>query len=478
MTLHGLSNGASDRAIPIWAVEPAGLAEFLSALPDAVRACIAVAKFDASPGKFIALGEGPDGRAGFLAGAAGEAGWWGWAELAGALPAGDYALQTKLDAPAATAAAIGWCLGSYRFGLRKTAAKPLPLLHMPENADRAIVARTLKAVFLGRDLINQPANRLGPAELADAVVGLAGQHGADVKLIVGDELVAANLPAIHTVGASSHRPPRLVELLWGDPGAPKVTLVGKGVCFDTGGLNLKTMADMKTMKRDMGGAAVVIALASMVMDAGLPVRLRLLVAAVDNILAPDAFRPGDIVMTRSGITAEITNTDCEGRLVLADALAFADEQEPDLIIDVATLTGSARVALGGEIGALFSNDAALGSELQNTAVAVDDPLWMLPLWKPYRSRIAAPVGDILNMADGAYAGAITAALFLNEFVTRCASWTHLDVSAWNDRSRPGRPVGGEVTGAHALFRFLSDRYGNPAARSQSDEVRGDHGHSS
>ncbi len=454
MKLPGLT-AACDEATPLWAVSR----DDIERLEEPARGLARLMKFDSAPGGFLAVSSGPDGRNGFLTGAASSPERWSWSRLAETLPPSVYAVATALDRETATEAAIGWALAAYRFRRGKGGERPIATLVVPENADLEAVQRTVEAVVLGRDMVNHPANVLGPAELADVVVALGRKHGAETNVIIGQDLAKRNYPAIHAVGASSHREPRLIDLTWGNLEHPKVTLVGKGVCFDTGGLNLKSMADMRNMKRDMGGAAVTIALASMVMAARLPVRLRLLVPAVDNVVGPDAFRPGDIVTTRLGITSEIANTDCEGRLVLADALAAAGEDNPEIVIDAATLTGSARVALGGELGAFFCSDEAAGFDLQGISKRIDDPLWMLPLWKPYRTRIAAPVGDLLNMADGAYAGAITAALFLQEFVKSDALWIHLDISAWNDRARPGRPVGGEVTGSHALFHYLLKRYG-------------------
>ncbi|WP_270934087.1 leucyl aminopeptidase family protein [Falsiroseomonas oryzae] len=456
--LPGLVQTASSAPVPIWPVTPDSLESFRNALPEPARAALAVAQFQAKAGQVAMLPAGPDGRAGVAAGIGAPQGRWDWAQVAAALPASTYAIAGALPGAEATQAAIAWALGSYRFRVSRDAALPVACLVLPESADAAAVARCAGAVTAARDLVNQPANRLGPEELSAAVEAIAKRHGARFRSTVGPALLADGYPAIHAVGRSSHRAPRLLDLCWGRPDAPKVTLVGKGVCFDTGGLNIKSMADMRQMKRDMGGAAVAFAVASMVMDAGLPVRLRLLVPAVDNVVAEDAFRPGDILDTRSGLKVEIANTDCEGRLVLADALAEADAEAPDLVIDFGTLTGSARVALGGEIGALFSDDADLAARLQAISIEEEDPLWTLPLWQPYRSRVQSQVADLLNMADGAYAGAITAAVFLQAFVRQARAWVHLDISAWNDRARPGRPSGGEATGARAIFALLAERY--------------------
>ncbi len=431
----------------------------LSGLPPKTQAWAALCGFDATPGSFMAAEDVDQNQPGFLIGAPPQGDRWLWAKLCESLPSNaTYRLLDALSPFSATEACIGWSLGTYQFGIRKAQAKVFPNLLAPANADLKTVKRVVHAVTLGRDLINQPGNLLGPQELAATVAELAAAHNANIHVLSGKRLAEQNFPLIHTVGGSSHREPCLIDMTWGDEAHPAVTLVGKGVCFDTGGLNLKAMIDMRNMKRDMGGAAVMIALASMIMDAQLPVRLRLLIPAVDNFVAADAFRPGDILTARNGLTVEVANTDCEGRLVLADALAYASEGRPDLIIDAGTLTGAARMAFGGEIGAMFCSDEAVGLTLQNTARKVDDPLWMMPLWAAYRQRIMAPVGNLLNMADGSFAGAITAALFLKEFVSASSLWIHLDITAWNDRVRPGRPSGGETIGMHALFQFLIDRY--------------------
>jgi leucyl aminopeptidase len=320
-------------------------------------------------------------------------------------------------------------------------------------------------VFLARDLINTPSNDMGPAELADAASGLARRHGAKAAVIEGDALLKQNFPLIHAVGRASERAPRLVDIRWGAGSAPKVTLVGKGVCFDSGGLDLKTSAGMLTMKKDMGGAAVVLGLAHMVMDAKLPVRLRVLIPAVENAVSGRAYRPGDVLTSRKGLTVEIGNTDAEGRLVLADALCEADDESPDLLIDIATLTGAARSATGMEVPPFFTDDEALAADISRHAVDVHDPLWRLPLWRGYEKTIASPIADLNNSPDYNLAGAITAALFLNRFVGKARSWMHIDIPAWTDRPRPGRPRGAEANAARALYALLSSRY---------PPVRGDH----
>jgi leucyl aminopeptidase len=313
-------------------------------------------------------------------------------------------------------------------------------------------------VWLARDLINTPANDLGPAELEDAVRALAQRHGVECRAIVGDDLLAANFPLIHAVGRAAARAPRLVDFSWGDPAHPRVTLVGKGVCFDTGGLDIKSDSGMLNMKKDMGGAACVLALAHMIMDARLKLRLRVLVPAVENSISGAAFRPLDIYASRKGATVEIGNTDAEGRLILADALALADEDKPELIVDMATLTGAARVALGPDLPPFYTTDDALAVDLARHAGAEHDPLWRMPLWRGYESMLDSKTADMNNVSTGGFAGSITAALFLNRFVTAARAWLHLDIFAWTPSAKPGRPDGGECQAARALYALLKERY--------------------
>ena len=300
---------------------------------------------------------------------------------------------------------------------------------------------------------------MGPDGLAAAAEDLARDHGAEITVVVGDDLLERNFPAVHAVGRAHDRAPRLIDLRWGDPAAPKVTLVGKGVCFDTGGLDIKSAAGMKLMKKDMGGGAHVLGVAKMVMAAALPVRLRVLVPAVENSIAGNAMRPGDIVATRKGLSIEINNTDAEGRVILADALTEAAAETPDLIVDFATLTGAARVALGTDLPALYCNDEALAADILGAAEASDDPLWRMPLWAGYEEKVDAKVGDVDNAPEGGYGGSITAALFLQRFVADGVPWAHLDLMAWNLSTRAGRPEGGEAMGMRAVYQMLRNRYG-------------------
>lgn len=382
-------------------------------------------------------------------------------KLPGFLPAGTYAFANDpgADAGASETAVLAFLIGQYRFTRYKKAAAKQAFLVLPDGLDGEAVIRAAEAVTLARDLINTPANDLGPAELEQAVRDLAKRHRAKVAVTVGADLLAKNLPMIHAVGRGSPREPRLIDLTWGNEKHPKVTLVGKGVCFDTGGLDLKPSASMLLMKKDMGGAAAAIGLAHMVMAARLPVRLRLLVPAVENSVSGDAFRPGDVFPTRKGLTVEIGNTDAEGRLVLCDALTLADEEAPDLIADFATLTGAARVALGPDLPPVYSGDAALAADLMAAGLKVGDPVWHMPLWAPYASGLDSKVADLNNVTTGGFAGSITAALYLARFVSDTRAWLHADIYGWVPSDKPGRPAGGDLQAARALFEVLKTRYG-------------------
>jgi leucyl aminopeptidase len=377
--------------------------------------------------------------------------------LPGLLPPGIYRFA---NAPHDTRlATLAFALGSYRFGRYRKAEQPGVRLVPPDGVDIADIVRMTEAASLARDLINTPSNDMGPAELAEAAEALAKRYGASFNSIVGDELVAQNFPLIHAVGMASTRAPRLIDISWGDPSHPKVTLVGKGVCFDTGGLDLKPSGGMLIMKKDMGGAANVLALAQMVMDAKLKVRLRVLIPAVENAVAGNAFRPLDIFKSRKGPTVEIGNTDAEGRLVLADALALADEEKPDLLVDLGTLTGAARVALGPDLPPFYTNDETLAGDVAAHAKQENDPLWRLPLWPAYDSWLDSKVADINNAPSGGFAGSITCALFLQRFVTDAKSWLHVDIYGWTPSAKPARPEGGECQAARAIYKLLSQRYG-------------------
>lgn len=371
------------------------------------------------------------------------------------LPDGVYRLAN--DAHDARLAALAFALGLYRFTRYRKAEARNITLDLAQSVDREDLERIVEGVTLARDLINTPANDMGPAQLEEAARKLAARHGAAVTAIVGNDLLAKNFPLIHAVGRAATGAPRLIDITWGESDHPRVTLVGKGVCFDTGGLDIKPDAGMLNMKKDMGGAATALALAHMIMARGLKVRLRVLIPAVENSIAASSFRPRDIYTSRKGISVEIGNTDAEGRLILADALALADEEKPALIADFATLTGAARVALGPDVPPFFTDDDVLADELMKCGAAENDPLWRLPLWRPYEAMLESKVADINNVG-GSQGGAITAALFMSRFVT-VKSWLHVDLFAWTPSAKPGRPEGGECQAARALYALLAARYG-------------------
>ncbi|HEY6632025.1 MAG TPA: leucyl aminopeptidase family protein, partial [Rhizobiaceae bacterium] len=373
-----------------------------------------------------------------------------------ALPDGDWHFATPPAHPSLST--LGVMLGGYVFTRYGRKSGTDIRLAVPAGADAAWVRRTVEGVFLARDLVNTPTNDMGPDQLEQAVRTLARKHKAKVSVITGDELLARNFPMIHAVGRASDQAPRLIDMAWGAKGAPKVTLVGKGVCFDTGGLDIKPSSSMLLMKKDMGGAANVLGLASMIMASRLKVRLRVLIPAVENAIAGNAFRPGDVLTSRKGLTVEIGNTDAEGRLVLADALALADEEEPEILIDMATLTGAARVALGPDLPPFYTDDDNLAADLAGAAKAQEDPLWRMPLWRPYDAKLSSKIADMNNVTTDGFAGSITAALFLKRFVERAKSWAHFDIFAWNPADRPHGPAGGEAQGIRALEQVISQRY--------------------
>ena len=458
--MHELLVASDAEAVPVWFATKEGVVGVLADLPEAGQAWIAANGFEVAAGRHLAL-PGPNGtlagvifgledetarhRDGFLPG-----------KLAAILPAGTYRFANVSHDD--RLAVLGWLLGAYRFTrYGKTEAKLVRLV-VPAGVDAAEISAIAQAVTLGRDLINTPANDLGPAELEAAARALAAKHDAAMKVIVGDDLLKENFPMIHAVGRASSRAPRLIDFAWGEPDHPRVTLIGKGVTFDTGGLNIKPDAGMLLMKKDMGGAASVLACASMIMAARVKIRLRVLIGAVENAISGSAFRPGDILPSRKGIAVEIGNTDAEGRLVLADALALADEEAPELIIDMATLTGAARVALGPDLPPLFCRDDATAVALQEHGTRENDPLWRLPLWPPYDAMLDSKTADINNVSNGGFAGSITAALFLDRFVEKAGAYVHLDMFCWTPTAKPGRPDGGEVMGARAVYAYLKARF--------------------
>jgi leucyl aminopeptidase len=385
---------------------------------------------------------------------------WHVAGAVDRLPAGVWRVEEALPATAATAAALGWAYGSYRFERYRSQPRPAAAatLATPQLADMTYVRRMAAALAMARDLINTPAADLTPERLAEEALTLAARCGAQGRVITGDAL-SEGYPAIAAVGQAAAFAPKLVDFSWGDTAAPKVTLVGKGVCFDSGGLDIKPAAGMLIMKKDMGGAACVLALARMVMESALPVRLRVLVPAVENAISGAAYRPGDVLRTRKGITVEVGNTDAEGRLVLADALAVADAERPDLLVDLATLTGAARVALGPELPALFGTQDATVETVLRHGRRLGDPLWPMPLWGGYDDEFSSKVADLNNVSSSTFAGSIIGALFLKRFVTESRDWLHCDLYAWNPKERPGRPVGAEPQSVRALYATLVDRFG-------------------
>ncbi|HEY4531004.1 MAG TPA: leucyl aminopeptidase family protein [Luteimonas sp.] len=441
-------------ARPLHLVEQRGLAQWLAGQPAAVAGWLGAHGFDASAGSCLVI-PGSDGApAAAVLGVGDPLDPCSHAHAPRALPAGDWAPAGDPDAGVLRALQLGWGLGSYDFA-RYRKARPARARLALDDLDAEVVD-VLAATTRVRDLVNTPTQDMGPAELEATARDIAAAHGADFTAITGDALLEQNFPAIHAVGRASHRAPRLLVLRWGEASHPHVAIVGKGVCFDTGGLDLKPADGMRNMKKDMGGAAHAIALAELVMARKLPLRITLLVPAVENAVGPDAFRPGEVIATRTGVSVEIDNTDAEGRVILGDALAYAGEQSPDLLLDFATLTGAARIALGPDLPALFSNDDALAQDWLDAGMRVRDPLWRMPLWRPYLRYLTSKVADMAN-AGSKMAGSVTAALYLERFVPGKLPWAHLDTYAWNDSDRPGRPAGGEALGLRAAYDMLKAR---------------------
>ncbi|HLY56079.1 MAG TPA: leucyl aminopeptidase family protein [Stellaceae bacterium] len=453
----------TEGAIPIAAVTADGFSAWAETLPAAQRRWLESTKYEAKPGR-TALVPDETGRLALIVHGVDRAEpVWALAALPADLPPGLYRLgfdPEKLFGPhGASQLALGWALGAYRYDRYRRSERAPASLAWPATADRKTVTALADGIALARDLINTPTEEMGPQHLAEAATALAGRHEAEIDVTVGDALLERNYPMIHAVGRASSRAPRLIDLRWGDPAAPRLTLVGKGVCFDSGGLDLKPASAMKLMKKDMGGSATVLGLAHAIMASGLKLRLRVLVPAVENAVSGSAFRPLDVFRTRKGLTVEIGNTDAEGRLVLCDALAEASSESPALLIDMATLTGAARTALGPDLPALFANNDAAAIALVAAGQEEADPLWRMPLWKPYRKLLDSKVADINNASDSPFAGAITAALYLQEFVEPEIPWIHIDTFAWNPTARPGRPEGGEALALRALYRMLRQRFG-------------------
>lgn len=456
--MTSIDTSVSSTPIPLIALDPARLATFLASADASTRNWIQASAFAAAPGSHCLLPDALGGLAAVLIGVARSDDLYALAALPLSLPAGNYELSERGLALDPTHAALGFALGSYQF-TRYRAAQRLPSRLQPSTGfDTETVSALADATTLTRDLVNTPTEDLGPEQFAEITQALAARHGAVFTQVVGEDLLSANFPAIHAVGRASHRAPRLLELNWGDPQHPLLALIGKGVCFDTGGLDLKPSDGMRNMKKDMGGAAHALALAQLIMQRDLPVRLKLLLPVVENAIAANAYRPGEVIRTRKGLTVEIDNTDAEGRIVLGDALAYAAEYTPDLIIDFATLTGAARVALGADLVPIFSNHDALRERAVAAGTRVQDPLWPMPLWQPYRRLLNSKIADLANSGPSRQAGCITAALYLQHFVPDSIPWLHLDTYAWNDADRPGRPQGGEALGLRAMFEFLCQHY--------------------
>jgi leucyl aminopeptidase len=430
------------------------LRPWLKKQPKKVIAWVESQDFDAKAGSFCVIpnNAGKPGRV--IAGHSEPPSLWDIADFSSRLPEGSYQLDAEVPLAYGEWLALGWALGAYRFTRYKKRSLPKAKLVLPLGADLSKINRYAEAAALARTLITTPAEDMGPEELAAAAVALATEHQAKISQIVGGDLLKQNYPAIHRVGRASYRPSRLIDLNWGDRSHPKVTLVGKGVCFDTGGLDIKPSSAMYLMKKDMGGAACVLAVASMVMNAKLPVRLRILIPAVENAVAGNAYRPSDVIAMRNGLTVEVGNTDAEGRLVLADALSEASQDNPDLLIDFATLTGAARGALGTELPALFCNDDDLAAQILKAGLEMEDPLWRMPLHPGYGKMLESSIADLNSAPNSPYAGAITAALFLQRFVGKSIKWAHIDLMAWNLSSKPGRPEGGEAMAVRAVYRLI------------------------
>ncbi|SLN28512.1 putative cytosol aminopeptidase [Pseudoruegeria aquimaris] len=453
---------AEDPSIPVHAMEEAGCASALAALPRQARNWAEHIGFSARLGDTLPV-PGEDGRVAMVLIGLGSAEArarkrFGAVANLSVLPAGTYHIASALPLPLLEEMTLGWLLSSY--GYDRYAGKPAPerALKQPEGIDAKRMDAIVAGEFLTRDLINTPANDMGPDELEAAVLALSLEFGADVSAIRGEELLEQNFPLIHAVGRASPRAPRLLDLRWGSQG-PALTLVGKGVCFDTGGLNLKPGSSMALMKKDMGGAATVLGLASMIMALDMPIRLRVLIPAVENAVSGPAFRPGDILTARNGLTVEINNTDAEGRLVLADALSLATEEKPDLLVSMATLTGAARVAVGPDLAPFYSTQDDFAEALSTAAAEVLDPVWRMPFWAPYEALIEPGIADLDNAPSGGFAGSITAALFLRRFAATAPSYAHFDIYGWQPAAAPARPKGGVGQGARALLAALPKALG-------------------
>ena len=453
MTVY-IAKASGAKAIPILATDRKHLPKLLATLKAAERRWAEGCEFAAEPNTFALVPDGRGAIARVLLGVRDGDDPWAFAGLPFKLPHARYSLGNGPVAIAPEKAALAWDLGAYRFGRYKKSKARAAELQVAPSADVRAALEMASAIRLVRDIVNTPAEDMGPEELSQAVRKEAEAFGGKFREWVGDDLLKENFPAVHAVGRAASRVPRMLEIRWGNPKHRKIAIVGKGVCFDSGGLDLKSHEGMRLMKKDMGGSAHALALARLVMQRKLPVSLHLVIPAVENAVSGNAYRPGDVVATRKGLKVEIGNTDAEGRVILCDALAYAVEQKPAAIFDFATLTGAARIALGPELPVLFCNDEALATKLEASAQEVDDPIWRLPLWRNYRRLFDSDVADFSNSGRNTFAGSIVAALFLDYFVPRDIPWAHFDVYAWNDVNRPGRPVGGEAQGLRAVLAAI------------------------
>ncbi|WP_269714692.1 leucyl aminopeptidase family protein [Caulobacter sp. NIBR2454] len=456
---ESLITTAEGTALPVHALRPAQLESFLESAPPFLRGYAALKEFKAKAGQVLTV-PGQDGAPALALLGMGEAGQASiFRALGAALPAGDYRIETAPDDLDRHQATLAFALGTYRFDRYRKAREAGPRL-VAEGVDLAEAQAVAHACALACDMVNTPANDMGPRQIETIAREIAEKHGAQISVVIGDDLLGQNYPAIHAVGRAAHadRAPRMIELAWGDPAAPVVAIVGKGVVFDTGGLDIKPSSGMRLMKKDMGGAAHALALGRMVMAAGLKVRLHVLLPVVENAISGDAMRPGDVLQTRKGLTVEVGNTDAEGRLILADALTRAAELSPVLTIDMATLTGAARIALGPQVIPFYTADDALAVDLAQAAKLVDDPLWRMPLWAGYEEALDGDIADLKNDPDAwAQAGSVTAALFLQRFAPE-GSWVHFDIFAWNPKGRPGHAAGAAAQAVRALYAVLKGRY--------------------
>ena len=459
MTLLLQKPGAS--TTPIHLVDRASFATHSAKLPSAARQWLATVGFNGATDTHALLPDDKGRLAAVWAGVREAAHPYALGALPNSLPVGTYRLGDAGLAADDEAAALSWSLGSYAFDLYKPRARDTATLQLTASTTSRRGQLVAEAINSARDLINTPAEHMGPAELAEAAKMVAQAHGAKFRQIVGDDLLKAGFPSVHAVGRAATRAPRLIEFNWGRPKDRKLVLVGKGVCFDSGGLDIKSAEGMRQMKKDMGGAANVLALAQLIMALDLPVRLQVLIPAVENAIAGNAYRPGDVIKTRKGLHIEIGNTDAEGRVILCDAMAYGAEGKPELMIDMATLTGAARVALGAQLPALFCRDMTIARALVDRGLRIHDPLWHMPLWRDYHAGIESTIADIVNTGQGPQGGAINAAIFLEDFVPADLDWLHFDIMAANMSARPGRPVGGEAQAVRTLLGYLEERFSKP-----------------